>query len=600
MTRNGLLSASTFKEARAIAPMWLLCLVAIVATVIPRFPLRGAAMLVYALGSIGLGVWSMGHEFSGRTLTLFLSQPRSRARQFLLKLIVLALALLTLAAAARIAASVSVNAQLSPLFGLDDADLVFPLLCGLFIAPCLTMLCRSPLAGMVFTVTIPLVTLLISEWSGSVVVVWQSMFAVSAIAAVFSWRLFLRLEAIDGHGASVDRLSVPSASTLDATTGSAGHRPLWRLAKKELRLQQLSFAVAGIYVVLWLGIVSVKWRTIGAAGALLDALTIITVGAISLLAGSLASAEERELGTIEWHALLPMSGSAQWAMKAGIAMVVSLTVGLGLPALLSSIMRSAAFSTPAPTHPPLISAIVIAFLTVVSLYVSSLCTSGLRALMWSLLAGLAPLAIVSPRGSFRILYYRVFDAGYGVIVRDLGARVAAMLIVLDLFPVALYVGVLALLLRFASANHRSSDRGARRIWNQSLRLGAFVALVMCLWFGVSRAFTAEMERHPARTLSMLTGVAVDEANKPVESYTLVLIPHLDTTSTPRSSRVLRVQQGTFKIGMLPGRYSVVAVRKLEGSVRDPRTLQRLLPRATPVSIAGGESKTLTLTLSPEN
>ena len=64
--------------------------------------------------------------------------------------------------------------------------------------------------------------------------------------------------------------------------------------------------------------------------------------AISLLAGSLASAEERQLGTLEWHALLPMSARTQWTVKAGMAVGVAVVLGLGLPALLSSLTRSAA------------------------------------------------------------------------------------------------------------------------------------------------------------------------------------------------------------------------------------------------------------------
>jgi len=607
MTRNGLLSASTFKEVRAIAPSWLLSLVALaVVTVIPSFPLRGAAMLVYAFGSIGIGVWSMGHEFSGRTLTLLLSQPRRRAQQFLLKSIVLTLALLTLAIATRIAVSVSSSARLLPLFGIDEQELpaliALPLLCGLFIAPCLTMLCRSPLAGMVFTVAIPVVVMFVGEWSGSLAIVRWGMGGVSALAGVLSWLLFVRLEAVDGHGAAIARLSVRSASSaLEARAATAGRRPLWWLAKKELRLQQLSFAVAGLSVVLWLVVVTVKWRSAGTVGALLDALTVITAGSIALLAGSLASAEERQLGTHEWHALLPLSASTQWAVKAGVAMIVALTVGLGLPALLSSLARSAQFSTAPPS---LTFAIVIVLVTVISLYVSSLCTSGLRALMWSLPAAFAGFAIVnsllSRRGFFGLFIYRVFAVGYADVFRQLGARIGAMVVALDLIPIALYVGVLGLLLRFASANHRSSDRGSRRMWNQGLRLGAFVALVMCLGFGVSRAFSAEMERHRARTYGTLTGVAVDDTNTPVTTYTLVVIPNVDAGSVPRWSRVQPVHDGMFTSKMLPvGRYSVVAVRKLKGSVRDPKTLGRLLVRAVPVSIAGGESKTLTLKISTD-
>ena len=38
---------------------------------------------------------------------------------------------------------------------------------------------------------------------------------------------------------------------------------------------------------------------------------------LALLIGSLASAEERQLGTLEWQGLLPMASWKQWAAKVG-------------------------------------------------------------------------------------------------------------------------------------------------------------------------------------------------------------------------------------------------------------------------------------------
>ena len=91
----------------------------------------------------------MGHEYSGGTLSLLLSQPRRREHIYLLKLGVLVLLLLSLALCAH-----GPSASAPHLGSRARAGLVvvLPLLCGLFIAPWLTMLCRNPLAGMVFTV----------------------------------------------------------------------------------------------------------------------------------------------------------------------------------------------------------------------------------------------------------------------------------------------------------------------------------------------------------------------------------------------------------------------------------------------------------------
>ena len=53
---------------------------------------------------------------------------------------------------------------------------------------------------------------------------------------------------------------------------------------------------------------------------------------LAVLIGSLASAEERQNGTLEWQLLLPMAAWKQWAVKVGTVLV--------LTALLSYCSRS--------------------------------------------------------------------------------------------------------------------------------------------------------------------------------------------------------------------------------------------------------------------
>ena len=53
-----------------------------------------------------------------------------------------------------------------------------------------------------------------------------------------------------------------------------------------------------------------------------------------ILIGSLASAEERQLGTLEWQTLLPSPAWQQWAVKVGVTFGLALLLGVGLPALL--------------------------------------------------------------------------------------------------------------------------------------------------------------------------------------------------------------------------------------------------------------------------
>ena len=58
---------------------------------------------------------------------------------------------------------------------------------------------------------------------------------------------------------------------------------------------------------------------------------------LSILIGALSSAEERHMGTLEWHLLLPMAQWKQWCIKAGTAFLLAIALGVGLPGLLSYI-----------------------------------------------------------------------------------------------------------------------------------------------------------------------------------------------------------------------------------------------------------------------
>jgi hypothetical protein len=638
VTANHLLPAAMTKEIRAIAPGWLACMASFaIAALAGDGGFRGLVIPVYFVGSIALGALSIGHEYSGGTLTLLLSQPRRRERLYLLKLGVLALLLLTLSAVAGIALFAASGSMGVPVvFGVDAGqwqvlELLVPLLCGLFIAPSLTMLCRNALAGMVFTVGTTCLVVLVGEVSAAVkygaaatttpdamalkvAILWWGMLAISAVAAIFSWRLFMRLEAIDGGDQAVRLPWLRSrTTTIEAAPPAARRHPLWLLLKKELRLQQLSFVVAALYVLGWFGIWSVRWWIPGSHEALLFALTAINAAAASLLAGSLASAEERQLGTVEWHTLLPMPARAQWMVKAGTAVGVAALFGLGVPALLSSLTRSEV--QPLSTAGVGLSLIL---LTVVSLYVSSLCASGVRALMWSLPVGFGVmLAFVSSRVSVRLGFDPFFFLNYsyswglpGFVT--LGTRLHLLLTLLIVLAVAMYAGALGLLLRFARANHTSSERSPRRIVNQMARLGAYLALVMSLWFGVSRTFLGEMRERNRAAMQKFVGTlvigAVDSGTRPVRQYTVVVFPEGRVPSWANRSFSFNVDQagrpfekGPLETHLRPGRYSIVAVETLgsRSAEGDPELLARLRARAVPVTVAAGELKAVNLTVATD-
>ncbi len=424
------------KEIRALLPAWFASMCAIGAAVLvgPRGHVLG--VLAYGFGSVTLGAQSIGHEYTHRTLTLLLSQPSSRRRLLLMKLCVLTAMLLTLAAVAWLT-------LLRP----TELQWVFAgVLCGLFLAPLLTMLCRNPLAGVVFTGAAPLWMSALSEVV-SAGVLWGATLGVSVAAAVASWRLFMRLEAIDGLDPDVRLPRVLRRWTTAIVAASADpartRHPVWLLVKKELHLQQMTFAVAGVWALIWITVSAFTQIVPAFVGFPLPVVSILYGALLALLIGSLASAEERQIGTLEWQVLLPMATWKQWAVKVGTTLGLAGLLSFGFPVVLA-----AGHVGVNAWH-----AGAIILLTTGSLYVSSLCRSGLRALMVSAPVMLA-LSVLS-----------LYSAGvYG--------SPRALLAV----PLA---GVVALMLWFALENHRSAEHGARRVCQQVMWMAG------CLGLGVA-------------------------------------------------------------------------------------------------------------------
>jgi hypothetical protein len=460
--RRAALSVGVMKEFRALMPVWLASLAAIVAGVTVGGPFVGSVGIVaYVLGSVAVGSLSLGHEYSNRTLPLLLTQPVRRGRVFMLKMLVVAVLVLPLAA---------VQAYGTPR---EDWGLVMlPALAALFLAPWLTMVCRSTLPGMVFALSVEgslwtaaeLMRLAIYGWNPATRYAAQAftldvftleIVAACVIAAFVGLRTFVNLQEIEGP----DRdLHLPQwlFAPREALDAPARRRsPYWLLFNKELRLQQLSFVISAILVVEWL-IVSTLRRTVeGFGGPPFAVVTILYAYALALLVGSLASAEERQLGTLEWQVLLPIAAWRQWSVKIGTALGLVLLLALGLPSLLTWLQSSSG-----DVHANAwVVAIVIA-MTVVGIYVSSVSSSGIRALMFAvpIIAGVPTTAL-----SFSRTVLQNF-----VPFRDLDDRVVGSVLFAVFVP---------LLLWLALQNHRSADRGAKRVWLQVFAMSG--CLMLC-------------------------------------------------------------------------------------------------------------------------
>ena len=518
MTRGAALQIR--KETRALLPAWTACASALVLVALvgdSRFYLP--ALLAYGLGSIALGALSVGHEYSGRTLGLLLSFPLDRRRLFLLKLTVLSVLLLGLAGVAwaalmnprtfyvgfghsrQAAAGLTTSMVVRPVeaFFMSgmNAFIVVPPLAAFFMAPALTMASRSPLGGIVFTITTiavvwgagfpsPLFPHGLAPAGASdptafrLAFFWQGVTALCALGAFASWWQFTRLEAIEGRGQEVH---LPFWTRASGEAAAAPHSVFWEVVKKELRIQQLTMVVGGIY--------GVGWFAIGLVGRYFPdsidlppgALTLLYGPLLGLLAGSLASAEERQLGTLEWQLLLPMAAWKQWFAKVGVALALALLLGLGLPVLVVWISPSI---LGVRLDASLVALVVL--LTTVALYVSSFSASGVRALLVSLpvvfgLTLFARLVIGPFLGAMLADPSRMLGAAVLSSSRPVTRSFTRLLPAMTTVLVA--AGFVAAALGAGLANHRSAERGARRLWKQGFWIlgGVFVGaavLALCV------------------------------------------------------------------------------------------------------------------------
>ena len=447
------------KEARALLAAWAAAAVSVVAmAVLSNNRNAELGWVAFFVGALTLAALSIGHEYSHGTLPALLSLPVRRSYLLLVKLAALIPMLLLLSMTAMAVLPAATDLSPSPYPALALA-------CGLVSAPWLTMVCRGPLAGALFASSPDALSHIVAEVALVTRYGWgddrtadqlafrdalllASLLATAVIAAVAGWRLFMRLEAAGGATSGIDlgrwwlKRDAPIPAHLPQSTRP---HPLWLLTLKELRLQRLTIVVALLFAVGWAAAAAL-WRHEANDREVLGTIALIYYTILAVVIGSLASAEERQLGTHEWQTLLPIAGWQQWMVKLGTTLGLALLVSVVMPTLMADL------SWGNPAH-----AGVVLLLTIGSLYVSSVCRSGLQALAWSVPVLVIALQLVS---RFALLGFTHGPLLAGALAI---AAVAAMW--------------------FGLENHRSTRPEAKRVGWQALWITAAptAAVIIAHW-----------------------------------------------------------------------------------------------------------------------
>ena len=483
------------KEIRALLPTFVASMaVLLLGSFVIAPTSRMLVIAAFCWGVLALGAHSIGHEYAHRTLPLLLAQPCSRNRMLARKAMVLVPLVLGLTITASVCLGAARFETVRRADGLRTL-LVFAPLASVSLAPWLSMLARGTLPGIVFTMAVVGMVMVGGEFAASIryrfrdrelveafklSLLWSTLLPICLVAAVAAWRQFGRLQAIEGHR----NLQMPAwlgsrASSPAADRQLRRRHPFWLLLRKEIHLQQLTFILVAIYIVAWVARWALEHQMPDTPRAPLQPLTLLYFAILSILTGSVASAEERQLGTLPSQLLLPIAAWKQWTIKAATTVVLAVLLGVALPYALYAVIPPHDEPLPLRLWRDLLA---VSLLTTLSLYVSSLCGSAVRAMVTSIPVAVgAALYAAETAGLVTDLGYRAIRAAT-VSETDRVRRLQVMAMqVRSEYAMLLCAGVaMALLLLFAFANHRRGEHRPSFVVIQATALIAAVTLCLAL------------------------------------------------------------------------------------------------------------------------
>jgi len=493
------------KEARALLPWWMGVAVTTVATGMLarrtggfpdfRYDQEVWVVMIYALGILAVAAVSIGHELTHGTLSSLLVQPVSRLKMLATKLGVLIPAIVLLG----LVGNAMLFTRYVPVSG--KALLIWgPVVAAIGLVPLLTVLTRKPLGGVVFALVVPGLILMVSErlfslGEGTPVwnITWYGTLAASAIGIVALFYRFPRIEAAgDGGARTADAVATVAESTAGgaATTGTRAtpRHWMWLLVKKEVRLQQLTFAVSALGLLACAAVVGARQVDPNFLGATLETLTGMHACFIMVIAGAFSIADERQMGTLTPQLLQPQAAWRQFTVKVSVTLALAAALALGLPLL---------FMLLGPPVNPFKAdevALVLVLIFAAAVYASSLTTNGL----WALLGTFPVMGVAFAIGTVVIQplrralnqwypYRRSANlAGWETWTREqwrsLEPKFELANSIERYTPIVLAIGAALLVLYVAAGNFRSFDRNRRVILKQALWLVLYVAAATVVYF----------------------------------------------------------------------------------------------------------------------
>ena len=304
--------------------------------------MRRLALVAGALGTALLVAQPFGVEFQQRTLGLLLMQPVTRARIWIEKWTALLAVLVPLASLALL---------ILPGEAIGSRIVTFAVVMACS-GPLWTLVAGSTIGGAVFSLAgLMLVEmgahLALGVATGSDVGWFANHPALLALRALYAtatlwlgWRMLARFE-VTGSGGGAGTRAVGSMRALEILR-SRPHGAIANLVRKEVRLQQPTFLVAGVFAGCWaaaLAFLALVPTRVDLADALLTTLIVSYVPLTLIVASTISVGEDTALGTGAWHLTYPVSAGAQWGAKLGVTTAVAALLGLALPAALAAVAR---------------------------------------------------------------------------------------------------------------------------------------------------------------------------------------------------------------------------------------------------------------------